>query len=408
MAAELHALLMSQWDSLSAEDRAPYFALEAAEKGRTETARKSPQVCPSSSTAVHETPHYITKAYEKALKRIHEGDKEIEEQEEEQVETPRPSKRRKSENLSPAPEDGLEQAPIPGTQQQPVEISSTESSSSESQLPQDEDMEDAIQPQSHPQESAEADKDAESLDSVDLGTDDLAPIPPPNGDIEPLASSDYPSNTPTPRAPRHKAPAFDTQAILSSPSQGFSLTALPRPEGFTQYAEAEDEACNQTPLLEPSSPAHKSESEASTTHSLQEFRRSLDEPLPPPERSSPAPSSPSSTSSGDPDPPLTPSEFDVFFEEQHDEGFADELITEALKHTRCRPELAMNILVAWKKDKPLPNQRGVWSKSDDEDVESGDGRALARLERKHTCDGWGGITERLRFLEQYRSRGQGS
>jgi hypothetical protein len=52
----------------------------------------------------------------------------------------------------------------------------------------------------------------------------------------------------------------------------------------------------------------------------------------------------------------------------------------------------------------LPYQRGIWSIQDDEAVESGDGVALAKLERKHTLDGWGGITERLRFLEGYRSR----
>jgi hypothetical protein len=52
----------------------------------------------------------------------------------------------------------------------------------------------------------------------------------------------------------------------------------------------------------------------------------------------------------------------------------------------------------------LPYQRGIWSIQDDEAVESGDGVALAKLERKHTLDGWGGITERLRFLEEYRNR----
>jgi hypothetical protein len=41
---------------------------------------------------------------------------------------------------------------------------------------------------------------------------------------------------------------------------------------------------------------------------------------------------------------------------------------------------------------------------DDDAVESGDGVALAKLERKHTLDGWGGITERLVFLKGYRSR----
>jgi hypothetical protein len=29
---------------------------------------------------------------------------------------------------------------------------------------------------------------------------------------------------------------------------------------------------------------------------------------------------------------------------------------------------------------------------------------MARLERKHTCDGWGGIMERMKFLDVYRER----
>jgi hypothetical protein len=36
-------------------------------------------------------------------------------------------------------------------------------------------------------------------------------------------------------------------------------------------------------------------------------------------------------------------------------------------------------------------------------VESGDGLELAMLAKKHSLDGWGGITERLLFLEAYRS-----
>ena len=49
-------------------------------------------------------------------------------------------------------------------------------------------------------------------------------------------------------------------------------------------------------------------------------------------------------------------------------------------------------------------ERGIWSKEDDDAVEGGDGYQLALLEKKHTLDGWGGIVERLKFLDTYRSR----
>lgn len=119
---------------------------------------------------------------------------------------------------------------------------------------------------------------------------------------------------------------------------------------------------------------------------------------------SPTPSVASSTDSGDPDPPLNAQEMEDFFDDRLAEGFNDEFIIRALKRTRFRPELALVVLDAWKEGLSLPNQRGIWSLEDDEDVESGDGVALARLEVKHTMDGWGGITERLLFLESYRNR----
>jgi hypothetical protein len=160
------------------------------------------------------------------------------------------------------------------------------------------------------------------------------------------------------------------------------------------------------------SPAPELASEASTTQSLQEFRRSLTgaaspshNPLPVPLSSLPL-SSPSqaSTHSLDNDEPLQLDEVDDFFSFQYDEDYTDEFITAALKHTCFRPVLAEGVLAAWAAGRSLPDKRGVWSREDDEDVESGDAKAMARLEGKHSFDGWGGITERLKFLEVYRSR----
>ena len=259
----------------------------------------------------------------------------------------------------------------------------------------------------------ETEDDTDDLESVASSTDltHIAPLPRPpqipeaSDEEEEEEEEDLPSNTPTPRA--HKFAAFDTQAILS-PSQNAPLSRLPRPID--------------------SSPPHHPDSEASTTQSLQEFSSYLQDagdegvrgqqpvlgsarPVSPtPSATSEAESevesvdSDASMGSGDPDPPLLQDEMDEFFAEQHAEGFGNEYITKALKRTRFRPGLATTVLEAWRHSKPLPDQRGVWSVEEDELVEGGDGAALARLGRKHTVDGWGGITERMNFLSAWSRR----
>jgi hypothetical protein len=247
----------------------------------------------------------------------------------------------------------------------------------------------------------------ESVESDDFL--DIDQAIPPLSESEELSEDDFPSNTPTPRASRQRPSNFDTQAILSSPSQGIGIMSLPRPVGYTQDLQIQLEDRS-------SSLAPHPESDASTTQSLQEFRRSLNNedttqpsyptlhPLPRARSLSLTPSNTSSIDSGDPDMPLSASEINDFFSEQNAEGFSDDFIVAALKRTRCRPALAEVVLEAWKDGQPLPFQRGIWSLEDDEAAESGDGVALAKLERKHTLDGWGGLTERLKFLDGYRSR----
>ncbi|KAJ4336354.1 hypothetical protein N0V87_005505 [Didymella glomerata] len=274
----------------------------------------------------------------------------------------------------------------------------------------------ALAPIPHPhvfrQDSEDIEEDIEEdiddAESVASSTDltHIAPLlRPPQ---IPEASDDdeedsLPSNTPTPRAP--KFAAFDTQAILS-PSQNVPFVSrLPRPID--------------------SSPPHHPDSEASTTQSLQEFSSYLQDtgedsrpqpqtPIPrPPRPASPTPSATSeaesvgshaSTGSGDPDPPLQADEMDAFFSEQLADGFSNEHVTKALKRTRFRPGLATTVLEAWRHGNTLPDQRGVWSVEEDETVESGDGAALAQLGRKHTVDGWGGVTERMNFLQAWERR----
>lgn len=257
--------------------------------------------------------------------------------------------------------------------------------------------------------SEELEENNSDLESVASSTDltHIAPLPRPQqipeASDDDENDDDLPSNAPTPRA--NRSAAFDTQAILS-PSQNAPLTRLPRPID--------------------SSPPHHPESEASTTQSLQEFSSYLQDAedpgvrgkgpvLGPARPTSPTPSATSeaslasdasdaSTGAGDPDPPLDGEEMDDFFAEQNAEGFSDEHITKALRRTRFRPGLAMTVLEAWRNGRPLPDKRGIWSLDEDELVESGDGAALAMLGRKHTVDGWGGITERMNFLSAWSRR----
>lgn len=363
--------------------------IEATIKRRSE---KESATCSQirSSTEDQHTPEYLANAYDKAVKRMRESDDTVESQEPSVTEPER--KRRKSASPAPAPRQSVEQVDLTGTQQQPLEISSGVETSSISEG----DDRDETEGQGNDQDVVMEEK---AVEDTDVDRDTL---------------SDLPSDTPTPRAIRHKPTAFDTQAILSSPSQDFPLTALPRPRQGLAQTVFQRESQSHVSIEETSSPNREQESIASS-QSLQEFRQSLQEtegqspellfvPLPRPRHESVTPSEGSSGGSGDPDFPLEPDEIDDFYAEQNAEGFTDKEISAALKMTRCRPELTTMVLQASKEGKPLPTQRGIWSREEDADVESGDANALERLQRKHTLDGWGGITERLKWLEILRSR----
>ncbi|KAH7069896.1 hypothetical protein BKA63DRAFT_545438 [Paraphoma chrysanthemicola] len=410
---QLHRLLMSQWQSLSQEDKAPYRAMNDAAKkqAQTETSKLTSEVkLMSSSTAQYESPRYIAQIYQNVLKRVR-GDGITDEKGEDH----RSAKRQKS--ASPVAGGTLIEEAQRVTQQSVVEVLSSDSSTSEP-LPEEDDAraDDQLRQEFTQRQHAEDfpfdDDSRESVEEVEsieadefLNIDHLEAQ---RNEIEELSEDDLPSNTPTPRAARQRTNNFDTQAILSSPSQGIGITALPRPSGYAQDLQTQSDHRS-------SSLAPHPESEASTTQSLQEFRHSLTgedtkvsyptlPTLPRPTSLSPAPSTTSSTGSGDPDVPLDASEFSDFFEEKQADGFSDDFITKALKRTTCRPGLAETVLDAWGQGKPLPSQRGIWSLEDDEAAEGGDGVALARLEKKHTWDGWGGVTERLKFLGEYRNR----
>ncbi|KAI4674336.1 uncharacterized protein J4E84_010574 [Alternaria hordeiaustralica] len=371
---------------------------------------------PSSSTARQESPNFYDEQLARYTKRLRE-DNFVKQEDEEELAPP--TKRRKSGSATPIQEEPMQPIKAEGTQNQPVEISSAASSQTNSTS---EDAEELMQEQILSQEPDALDEDAaivnidedlkeeevRSIESDDFpDIDELHPLSPPR-EQDSVSGDDLPSNTSTPRATRQKISNFDTQAILSSPTQdGFS-----RPQDFVP---------NMAPRQPQrfSSPPEQPASDASTTQSMEEFRRSLQEegeeedpdqtlysqhpPQPLVISSSPAPST-SSTGEEDPDPPLTGDEIVDFYTELNEQKWSDEFISSALKRTGLRPDLAEKVLDAWKVGKPLPMERGIWSKEDDDAVEGGDGYQLALLEKKHTLDGWGGIVERLKFLDTYRSR----
>ncbi|KAI4614356.1 uncharacterized protein J4E87_009577 [Alternaria ethzedia] len=371
---------------------------------------------PSSSTARQESPNFYDEQLARYTKRLRE-DNFVKQEDGEELAPP--TKRRKSGSATPTQEEPMQPIKAEGTQNQPVEISSAASSQTNSTS---EDAEELMQEQIRSQEPDALDEDAtivnidedlkeeevRSIESDDFpDIDELHPLSPPR-EQDSVSGDDLPSNTPTPRATRQKISNFETQAILSSPTQDTSS----RPQDFVP---------NMNPRQPQrfSSPPEQPPSDASTTQSMEEFRRSLQEegeeedpdqtlysqnpPQPLLISSSPAPST-SSTGEEDPDPPLTGDEIIDFYTELNEQKWSDEFISQALKRTSLRPDLAEKVLDAWKVGKPLPMERGIWSKEDDEAVEGGDGYQLALLEKKHTLDGWGGIVERLKFLDTYRSR----
>jgi hypothetical protein len=412
--------LLNQWRALSAEEKAPYIAKDPSVTKDTLDALRNPAKTvseikvPSSSTARPESPNFYEDQMDRFTKRLREENSvELEEE----VQLARPTKRRKSGSATPTQQDPVSPSRAVGTHNQPFEISSAESSQSTSQADDDELVQEQIRSEAPDAADDDAtmvnmngvmeEKEAESIESDDVLDIDQLPPPPPEQEM--LSSDGLPSSTPTPRAARQKISKFNTQAILSSPTQDH----LPQPYEQEHNAELPQEQRSLSPFQQP-------ESDASTTQSLEEFRRSLQEEedpdqtlysqhLPQPLRlsSSPAPSQTSSTStdSGDPDPPLTANEINEFYEDRNEEGWSNDFISKALKRTRMRPELAVQVLDAWKDGKPLPIGRGIWSIEDDAAVEGGDGLELAKLARKHTMDGWGGIMERLKFLETYRNHG---
>ncbi|KAF2009491.1 hypothetical protein BU24DRAFT_428383 [Aaosphaeria arxii CBS 175.79] len=421
--AQRRQVLWPRWQRLSFDVQATYVALAVADLRRVEMEKseKRNQVSEvaTSSTLAPLTP--TPKASDKISKRVREV-------EEEAASPSRPSKIHRSKR-SP-PKKATKTSPR-GIERQPLEVSS-ETNSSALADDEDEDDEDEELPQLHHQ--------AIKLENVDTGAESDQPTPLARQVRYPTLrrSSDLPNDTPTgtPRAARSRASAFDTQAILSSPPNEFSLKPIPKPIDSQDIFSSPSQGPSLMALPRPArdvTPSIKEEptsapgsplaidigSEDSNTHSMQEFRRSLNGAQSPGYPSlnlytpvnlsrspagSPSPSEFFSQESGDPDPPLDPEEMDEFFAEQHSEGFSDQDITRALKHTRCRPELAVQVLDAWKDGLPLPDVRGVWSALDDEQVVSSNPSVLAALAKKHTLDGWGGVTERNRFLAQLSGR----
>ena len=80
-------------------------------------------------------------------------------------------------------------------------------------------------------------------------------------------------------------------------------------------------------------------------------------------------------------------------------GYTEASIKAALMCTSMRPKLADLVLLDEKLGRGLPEVPGVWSEEEDKMLESGNARALRRLEEKHT---WPEMQIRMQHLEDWR------
>ncbi|KAF2745292.1 hypothetical protein M011DRAFT_488218 [Sporormia fimetaria CBS 119925] len=388
-AVEVYRTLKERYVSLPKAEKYQYELMAFVDQQRwemeMEQARSVRSEGRSSTTVMQKTPEYIERTHKSIMSQIKEGQLD-------DLKGP-PAKRQK---LTKPSNKLFEPDAQAGTEEKPLGISSGDESSEYS-----EDTEKQEQ-QAQTQIMEEADELNPQLPS----REDDGETPTARRDASPPAhrsqirgSSPLPPDTPKP-----KKSTFDTQAILDSESQLDLLQPIPRPPASP-------------PAQEPFSPL-RPPSEASTTESLQEFRHSVQSAEPPepsihtetfdddsqtllPPASPPPPMPhPAVQPDSDPDPdgPLCDEEVDDFVAEQKKRGVTEDQIYDAMARTYGRPLLTARVLTSVLEKKPLPEQRGIWTFQDDEDLRGG--VHLDRVIKKHTLDGWGGVMERRELFAE--------
>lgn len=399
-----HKVLLPKWNAMSEEDQASYNAMEQADRERyelekdLENASKKRYRDDEISDAQQQVDVLHRKKKQRHESPLFVQDNDTEEDEIASVTKPSPGYIEVSDDKECDEEEGEEQEKqdddyLPEklqTQYTAYEDVINDGGGEEEYLAQS--LPQPQQPQI-PQNELEHENPqlSASLDAI-LNMDfDLAP---PEGGWDNTMSP-----TPTPRARRHQAPtSLDTQAILSVETQPLDLS-LPEPEGgFTQ-----SRSLSAAP---PSSPPLPAESN-STSYSIREIR-SLERER---QQRSAAPLPPATYSleeteedeeEADPDPPLDGPSISAFLTRMVSKGYIEDNVISALRMTSTRGHLASLIIPTLSSGARLKDQRGVWTKQDDHDLEGGDGRGIKRVEEKHGWGGWGGCEERLEFLRMVR------
>ena len=205
-------------------------------------------------------------------------------------------------------------------------------------------------------------------------------------------------------SPQRPAPTSRTQAIFQNPTQYLDLE-VPGPEGGWSGDDADRD--RDSPRISdqtPDSDYMPDTTDPNTQALLASKTQVPDFSLPEPDGGwDDIPSSPPIQ------PPVSPTRSEVstqvdnWIDGRIASGHSQQNVLRALECTSMDTDLAAKVLERLRKGKGVPRDvRGVWTESDDENLEATDARKLERLERKH---GGEGVKTRWDFLRYYRAGG---
>lgn len=232
----------------------------------------------------------------------------------------------------------------------------------------------------------------------------------------PYESPEPPSPEPAARRDKGKARMLETQDILNMEMQqpDFSMPLPPdsdEEDGFEEMAADPLEGLAMSGVNQLRQPGRRvvtppTHEDFSPTSPAQSTKQPQPQPQPTPR----AKAKPTTASQSQ---PINLAETQTFDPEDDDVdswiatialryNIADDgIITDALKCTSLRPELAEFVALEMKRGKGLPTDvAGVWSAEEDRVVEGGDARKMGDLAKKH---GYEEVFARLKFLDAWRS-----
>lgn len=211
------------------------------------------------------------------------------------------------------------------------------------------------------------------------------------------------------------ATTLDTQAILDAETQIPDL-ALAEPQGGFDEDEPEEEE-EELHEGELAGPSHEMEAEEEAEdESVQDDPTDLTVvPLPdggfadpksadPADPAAPVPNPPNAANGEHMLPPQPQPTLQTFIDAFLAAGHAAADVVTALKATSTNVELAEAVIASLEAGQGVSESvKGVWTERDDRDVESGDGRNVQRVAKKHGWEGPGGVEGRIEFLRRWRN-----